>query len=239
MLKVNNATVMITGASRGIGRALVTELLSKGAKKIYACARNIDSIENIKDDRVTPIALDISDDEQINAAAEITKDANILINNAGINTVGSLLHSDITKVPDDLNTNFLGTLKMIRAIFPTIEANKGGKIVNIISICGFAAMPSIGGYSVSKAALFSATQALRTELKDKNIQLVGVFPGPVDTDMNEGLDIEMASPESLAREIVEKLDSHEEDIFPDSIAKKVHQMWTENPKLLEVDFSKY
>ena len=239
MVKINDATVMVTGSSRGIGKALVAGLISMGAKKIYPCARNINDLAEFDDERIVPISLDISDDKAIESAAEQTKDVNILINNAGINTVGSLLHSDIEKLPADLNLNFLSTLKVIRAIYPNIESIGGGKIVNVISICGLAPMPSIGGYSVSKAALFSATQALRTELKDKNIQMVGVFPGPVDTDMNEGLDIEMASPESLAQNILRDIDQGLEDIFPDQIARDVYDLWVKDPKLLELDFAKY
>lgn len=239
MAQLENRTVIVTGANRGIGKAIVMALLNHGVKKVYACARNKASLSVFSDERVQALELDITRQDQIDNLGNIAKDADFLINNAGVNTIGSLLETDIDQVPYDLNINFMGTLRVIRAVYPNIERNGGGDIVNIVSICGLAAMPSLGGYSVSKAALFSATQALRSELKQKNINLTGIFPGPVDTDMNEGLEIEMASPEELAKTILASILAGEEDIYPDAMAKDVYNKWKNDPKSLEVDFRQY
>ena len=239
MTQIANRIAIVTGANRGIGKAIVSALLNNDIAKVYACARNTDSLNVFEDERVTAIQLDITNTDQIKQLVEQTKDADMLINNAGVNTVGSLLHTEFDQVSNDLNINFLGTLNVVRHLYPTIETNGGGNIVNIISICALAAMPNLGGYSVSKAALFSASQALRTELKPKNIILNSVYPGPVDTDMNEGLEIEMASPEDLAQSILDEVIAGNEDIFPDPMSQNVYATWRKDPKLLEQDFSKY
>ena len=239
MINIEEKTAIVTGANRGIGKAIVETLLKQNIKKVYACARNPDSMSWTEDSRVEKIALDITNQDQLAHLKDVATDANLLINNAGVNTVGSLLESDWDTIPYDLNINFLGTLKVIRELYPILEKNGSGIIVNIISICGLAAMPSLGGYSVSKAALFSATQALRTELKAKGIQLTGIHPGPVDTDMNEGLEIEMAKPEDIANEIIQGFVRGDEDVYPDPMARDVYEKWHNDPKSLEVDFRQY
>ena len=239
MTDLKNKTIVVTGSNRGIGKAIVDSLLANGVKRVYACARNIQSLAFFKDDRVHPVELDITNQTQINDLATLAHDADMLINNAGINTGGKLLNASMEDAIRDTQVNYLGTLAMINSMYPIIERKGRGNIVNIISIVGLAAMPSIAGYSVSKAALFSATQALRTELKEKNITLNAVYPGPVDTDMNEGLDIEMATPADIAEAIVKGIIANEEDIFPDSMAKEVYRMWSEHPKILEENFRQY
>ena len=239
MANLEDRVAIVTGAGQGLGRALVDVLLAYNVKKIYATARNVTSLRHFIDRRVIPTALDITNPVQISTLKQQAGDVNLLINNAGINTRASVLTGSFNDVKREMDTNFYGTLEMIRAFSPVIEANGGGNVVNIISICAFASMPGLSGYSASKAALFSATQAIRTDLKPKNIQVHAVFPGPIDTDMNKGLDIEMATPQSVAEAILDGVLNEAEDIFPDTGGQQVGRDWLDNPKKLERQFSQY
>lgn len=238
MISLENRVALVTGANRGVGAAIVQALLNANVKRVYATARSLSSV-TFSDDRVTPLELDITDREQIIATANNVSDVDILINNAGVNAFGSLITSDISGIERDMRTNYFGTLDVIRAFTPVLENNGGGNIVNIISICALASMPGLGGYSASKAALFSATQALRPELNDKKIEMHAVFPGPLDTDMNDGIDIDKASPESTAEHILRDMVNGIEDISPDPVSQDVMKTWSTNPKQLEREFSVY
>lgn len=231
-------SVIVTGANRGIGKAIVEALLVRDVKRVYACARNPESIHH-NDARITRVTLDITNPEQVSNLAALATDADMLINNAGTNASGSLLNSSIDDSLFDFNVNFIGTLRMIKALVPVFQNRGQGHIVNVISICGLAGMPSLGGYCVSKAGLFSASQSLRTELALLNIALSSVFPGPVDTDMNEGVEIDMASPETLAQNTLNGLERGDEDIFPDPEAENVYRLWTDHPKTLEAHFKQF
>lgn len=238
MVSLEKRVALVTGANRGVGAAIVQALLDANVKRVYATARNLNSM-TFNDERVTPLELDITDREQIAATANNVSDVNLLVNNAGVNAFGSILSSDLSGVERDMRTNYFGTLDMVRAFAPIIERNGGGNIVNVISICALASMPGLGGYSASKAALFSATQALRPELNDKKIEIHAVFPGPIDTDMNDGIDIEKASPESTAQHILQDMVNGIEDIYPDPVSQDVFKTWGSNPKQLEREFSVY
>lgn len=230
---------MVTGANHGVGKTIVDVLLHRGINKVYAADLHTNNLEQIEDERLVPVALDITDSSQIDNIKDRVKDLDLLINNAGVNGRGDLLTVDINVVRWEMNVNYFGTLNMIRAFVPIIEANDGGNIVNIISICALASMPGLGGYSASKAALFSATQAMRHSLKEKNILLHGVIPGPIDTRMNDGLDIEMATTESVANAILDGIINEDEEILPDPIGQHSWQDWLDNPKKLEKEFSQY
>ena len=232
MTKLLNSVAIVTGANRGIGKALVEALIQRGANKVYACARQADQL--LTHSKIEPITLDITDSAQVAALSEITKDANVLINNAGTSGSRSLLADDGRH---DMEVNFYGTINVIRQLYTNLEQNGGGRIINVNSICGLASMPAIAGYCASKAALFSATQALRIELKPKNILVHSVFPGPADTDMNKGVDIYKAPTKEVAEAILDGIDQGLEDIYPDSTAKRVFEQWSRDPKALEKEFS--
>lgn len=239
MNQIENRVALVTGANRGVGKAIVDLLLKRNVKKVYAAARQIDSLMHFNAARVVPIMLDITNVKQIGVIKALATDVDLLINNAGVNGRGSLLTVDLDVVRWEMDTNYYGTLAMIRAFSPCIKANGGGNIVNMISICALASMPGLGGYSASKAALFSATQAMRADLAKMNILLQGVFPGPIDTDMNAGLEIEMATPQSVAAAILDGIMHGDEDIFPDPIGVQTGRDWLANPKNLEKQFAKY
>lgn len=235
----NGQTVLVTGANRGIGKALVAELMKSKATKIYAAARDVKTLSDFGDARIVPIALDITKRDQIAKAVAAAGDVQVLINNAGALAYASVISGDEAGLASDMQVNYFGTLSMVHAFAPVIEKNGGGAIANVISVVGLAAMAGIGGYSASKAALFSATQAMRSELKTKNITVHGVFPGPIDTDMARQMEITKTSPQTAAANILAGMIAGSEDIFPDPMAQQVGQLWATDPKALEKHFANF
>lgn len=236
-MNFNQATVFVTGSNRGIGRALLDELKKKDVKRIYAAARNIEALNDAADDLVVPIKLDITNADEVRAAAEQAADTTILINNAGVLTGGSLLRRPLDEINRNFETNFFGTLSMIRAFAPVIEKNGGGAIANVLTVVSLASMAGLGGYSASKAAAFSLTQAVRGELKNKNIAVHAVFPGPIDTDMAAEITLPKTSPQQAAAAIINGIEAGAEDIFPDPMSEQLSGLWSANPKELERTFA--
>ena len=165
-MQYEGSVAFVTGTNRGLGRALVEELLARGARRVYAASRNG---EAHADPRVVPLKLDITDSAQVREAAAAAPDVELLVNNAGRNTAHSVIQGDLELLRRDFDVNVHGTLEITRAFVPTLAAAKQAAIVNILSISSMASMPVIGGYSVSKAALWSLTQAMRAELRPREI----------------------------------------------------------------------
>jgi NAD(P)-dependent dehydrogenase (short-subunit alcohol dehydrogenase family) len=218
-MNIENKTILITGANRGIGRALVEEALHLGARRVYAATR---TTFTHPDPRVKPIILDVTNATQIREAAAIIPTLDILINNAGIANYDDL--SDRSMLDRHLATNFFGIYDMTQAFLPALRRSHGA-IVNILSIVALAPLPIIASYSISKAAAFSLTQSLRAFLAGQGVHVHAVLTGPVDTDMNRGLDIPKASPESAARAIFAGVEAEEEDIFPDPMSASMAEAW--------------
>jgi NAD(P)-dependent dehydrogenase (short-subunit alcohol dehydrogenase family) len=230
-MNIKNKTVLITGANRGIGRALVDEALRRGAKRVYAGTRS--ALEH-PDARVTPLTLDVTSDSQIQRAAYGLEGLDVLINNAGI-----ALYDDLSKleaIEQQLAVNFLGPLKVSRAFLPLLKRSRGA-IVNNLSLAALAAVPVVPAYSISKAAAFSMTQSLRAFLAGTGVSVHAVFLGPIDTEMNRGLDIPKASPESAAMGIFDGLEKGEEDLFPDPASRAIAEAFRNGvAKTLEREF---
>jgi len=235
-MKIENKILFISGANRGIGKALVEQALKHNAKKIYAAARDISKIPQFNDARVVAVELDISNAKQIENAAKIASDTEILINNAGVASFGSVLTGQVEAMKFDMDVNYYGTLNLTRAFLPNLQNKSQAAIASISSVVGLASMSGIGGYSASKAALFSAIQAMRAELKGK-IEVYGIFPGPIDTDMARDFPMEKTNVNVAAENILQGIIKGEEDIFPDAMSKQVSQIWKTNPKALEQQFS--
>jgi len=233
-MKIANKTILITGANRGIGAALVEEALRRGAKRVYAGTRKplVHS-----DRRVTPLTLDVTNAEQIRAAGEKVEALDILINNAGVSPFDDL--GDRRVLEQQLAVNLFGPYQVTQALLPLLTRSRGA-IVNVLSLSSLAAVPFSPAYSISKAAAFSLSQSQRTLLADRGISVHRVLPGPVDTDMTRGLDIPKASPESVARAILDGVDKGEEEIFPDPMSESVAEGWRSGSvKALERQFAAY
>jgi NAD(P)-dependent dehydrogenase (short-subunit alcohol dehydrogenase family) len=183
------------------------------------------------------VKLDITDPAQIKKAAAQANDVDLLINNAGALSPAGVVAGEPDMLMRDMQVNYFGTLNMVHNFVPVLEKKGGGGIANVISVVGLASMPAAGGYSASKAALFSATQGMRAELKAKNIDVYGIFPGPIDTDMARSFEFDKASPESTAENIVKGILSNQEDIFPDPMSAEVSKLWSKDPKGLERQFA--
>ncbi len=218
-LGLADRTVLVTGANRGIGQALVEEALRRGAKRVYAGTRQPLAHS---DRRVTPVTLDVTDAAQIETAVESVSSLDILINNAGLALYDDL--SDRAALERHLAVNLFGTYGVTQAFLPLLARSRGA-IVNVLSVAAFAALPLIPAYSISKAAAFSLSQSLRALLAGRGIKVHVVLPGPVDTDMSRGLDIPKASPASVARAIFDGVEKGEEDIFPDPMSDTMAESW--------------
>lgn len=238
-MKIQGTVALVTGANRGIGRAIVEALLAEGAAKVYAGARgaaDLAAVAALDPARVVPIALDVTHPAEIAAAAAAASDVRLLVNNAGVLSSGSVLESPEDAVRRDMEVNYFGTLAVSRAFAPVLEANGGGVLVNVLSVVSLASMPALGGYNASKAAAWSATQSLRAELGKRGIAVVSVFPGPIDTDMAKDLALDKTSPRVVAREVLEGIEAGTEDVFPDPMAKEVQAGWSVDPKAVERQF---
>ncbi len=236
-MNLDNKIIFVSGANRGIGKSIVESLLQQPVKKIYAAARDVKGLPDFNDARVVPVKLDITDCSQIQNAVEQAKDVDVLINNAGVASITGVIAGELDLLKHDMNVNYFGTLNMIRAFVPVLESKGNGAIANVISIVGLASIASFGGYSASKAALYSATQAMRTELKTKNIFVHGIFPGPIDTDMSRGVDMPKTNARVAAENIVNGIIAGLEDIFPDPMSSQLSELWAKDPKGLERQFA--
>ncbi len=218
-MMIADRAVLVTGANRGIGQALVEEALRRGAKRVYAGTRQPLAHS---DGRVTPLTLDVTSAAQTQAAAEGVGSLDILINNAGLALYDDL--SDRAALEQHLAVNLFGTYGVTQAFLPLLTGSRGA-IVNNLSLNAFAPLPLIPAYSISKAAAFSLTQSLRVLLAGRGVRVHAVLTGVVDTDMTRGLDIPKASPESVARAIFDGVENGEEDIFPDPLSQSVADNW--------------
>ena len=218
-MTITGRAVLVTGANRGIGQALVEDALRRGARRVYAGARR--PLVH-PDERVTPLTLDVTDASQIQAAVECVESLDVLVNNAGIGLYDDL--SDRAALEQHLAVNLFGTYGVTQAFLPLLTDAQGA-IVNVLSIAALAALPVIPAYSISKAAAFSLSQSWRALLAGRGISVHAVLAGPVDTDMSRGIDVPKADPESVARAIFDGVDDGEEDIFPDPMAQTMAQSW--------------
>jgi NAD(P)-dependent dehydrogenase (short-subunit alcohol dehydrogenase family) len=232
-MKLNDRNILVTGANRGIGRALVDALLAAGAAKVYAGARRLESLPDFGDSRVQPVQIDITDPASVQAAAEVAADVDLLVNNAGTAQMASVTDAPLATLEADMNVNYYGTLNVIRRFLPTLDARPGAAIVNVVTVAAFVNFPGLGGYSASKAALFSVSQGLRIELAPRGIAVHTVNPGPIDTDMAKDLDMDKSSPETVAANVVRGLEADEADIFPDPAAEQMIGLWKGNYRDLE------
>lgn len=234
-MEIKDKVVLITGASRGIGRELVRAFLEAGASRVYAGARRPG--DETDDTRIVPIELDVSSSESIQKAQKRAADTQILVNNAGVLEFGNLLEAPRDSFRRNLEVNLWGNLDMDRAFVPVLESNGGGGIVNILTLLSLVSAPGMSAYNASKAAAWSVALSLRATLSGRGIEVFNVFPGAVDTDMLAGVEMPKTSASAVANSIVRGVASGAEDIFPDPMSESVYATWKQDHKAVEKQFA--
>lgn len=231
-MTIEDATVLVTGANRGIGKALADEALARGAKRVYAGTRQP---LNHPDPRVTPVLLDITDPVQIQAAVDEVEALDILINNAGILLPDAPF--DPAVLERHLAVNLYGSNAMTQAFLPALISSRGA-VINLLSCVALAPLPMFTSYSASKAAAFSLTKTLRAAHAGQGVTFHAVLAGPVDTDMTRELPIPKTSPEAAAQAIFDAVEKGDEDIFPDPSTAHLVEAWAAGAdKILERQFA--
>jgi len=238
-LKLEGCIALVTGANRGLGKALVAGLLQAGAAKIYAAARDEKQIE-AADPRVVRLRLDVTKPAEVAAAAGRAADVTLLINNAGSLSSFNVLTTSPADIEADFRVQVYGTLDVIKAFVPVLaRAPAGATIVNVLSLSSLASVPTMGGYSASKAAAYSITQALRPELRKRAIKVLAALPGPIDTDMVKDLALPKSSAANTARHLIAGIARGDEEIFPDPMAQQMGALWRQDPKAYEQAFAAF
>jgi NAD(P)-dependent dehydrogenase (short-subunit alcohol dehydrogenase family) len=218
---------------------MVEALLDRGVSRVYAAARDAATLAPVRSldrERVVPLEIDITREDQIRVAAAVAGDVTLLVNNAGILIAGPALEAGRGNLLEHLNTNFLGTYEMIRQFAPVLERTRGA-ILNVMSLQSMAGSMGLDGYSASKAAIYSLTQSLRPALAARGVQISGAYPGGIDTDMLRGLDAPKSSPLVVAHGILDGLEAGEREIFPDPVARLLGEIWLAEPRRYEQLFA--
>lgn len=218
-MKIENAVVLITGANRGIGLAFAREALARGARKVYAAARDPASVQL---PGVQAIRLDVTDPAQVAAAAAACTDVSILINNAGIAAMGGFLADGAVEAARrQFETNFFGPLQMTRAFAPVLAGNGGGAVLNVLSIASWVNRPLLGVYGSTKSAAWALTNGLRHELRGQGTLVTGLHMGFVDTDLTRGIEMPKSTPESVVKQALDALEAGAEEVLADEATRQV------------------
>ena len=228
-MKLHNATVLITGANRGIGLAFAREALARGARKVYAGARNPASVTL---PGVEAIALDVNSPEQVAAAARHANDVTLVINNAGIADLGGFLgEGSIDSARRHMDTNFFGVLRVSQAFAPVLAAQGGGALLNVLSVASWINSPLLAVYGASKSAAWALTNGLRNDLRAQGTQVLGLHMGFVDTDLTSGLDMPKSSPEAIVRRAFDALEAGAEEVLGDELTQQVKRGLSAEPAI--------
>jgi NAD(P)-dependent dehydrogenase (short-subunit alcohol dehydrogenase family) len=217
MTSLADQTVLVTGANRGMGREYVAQLLDRGVTKVYAAARDPQTID-VEDPRVVALQLDVTDAASVAKSAEVASDVSVLINNAGIARGASVLDRDTSDLREEMETNLFGPLAMASAFADRIAA-RSGAIVNVASVLAW--MPIGASYGVTKAALWSATDSMRLGLGSRGVQVVGVYVGLVDTDMGAFADRPKSDPADVVRQVLDGIESGADEVLADEMTRAV------------------
>ncbi|MEW6371846.1 MAG: SDR family oxidoreductase [Pseudomonadota bacterium] len=226
-MKLQNATVLVTGANRGLGLAFARHALAQGARKVYAAARDPGAVTL---PGVVPIALDVDNPSQVAAAAADCGDVSLVVNNAGIATTGGLLAADsIEATRRMLETNVFGMLRVSQAFAPVLARNGGGALLNVLSVSSWLSAPILAGYAVSKAAAWSLTNGLRNELRAQGTQVLGLHVGFIDTDLTRGFDAPKLSPDFVVARAYQALEAGDSEVAIDEWTQEIKRGLSSEP----------
>lgn len=226
-MDLKNAVVLITGANRGLGLAFAREALARGARKVYAGARDPSTVTLAG---VEAIKLDVTNPQEVAAAAALASDVTLVINNAGIAAMGGFMaEGSIESAQRHLDTNLFGSLRIAQAFAPVLAANGGGALLNVLSIASWINGPLLGVYAMSKSAAWAMTNGLRTDLRAQKTQVLGLHMGFVDTDLTKGLDGPKSTPESIVRQAFDGLEAGAEEVLADERTRQVKQGLSAEP----------
>jgi NAD(P)-dependent dehydrogenase (short-subunit alcohol dehydrogenase family) len=229
-MKIGGTVALVTGANRGLGRAFARELVSRGAARVYGAARQPDQVT---ESGVIPIALDITDPGRVAEVAAECADVSLLVNNAGVMRASTFIGApDLDAARAEMETNYFGTLRMVRAFAPVLAANGGGAIVNMLSITSFYTNPFNSSYGASKAAAWSMTNGIRLELHHQGTLVVAVHSGFIDTDMAALVDLPKNSPESVARQTFDAVEAGQIEVLADERTRTVKASLSRDHELI-------
>jgi NAD(P)-dependent dehydrogenase (short-subunit alcohol dehydrogenase family) len=229
-MKIGGSVALVTGANRGLGRVFARELVSRGAAKVYGAARHPDAVT---EPGVTPVALDITDPQLVAQVARQCADVSLLINNAGVLKYSTFLSApSLDAARAEMETNYFGTLSVCRAFAPVLGTNGGGAIVNMLSISSFRINPFDASYGASKAAEWSLTNGIRTELHHQGTLVVGVHASFIDTDMSALTNEPKDSPESVVRQALDAVEAGQAEVLADEPTRTVKAQLSRDQELI-------
>ncbi|HWT92626.1 MAG TPA: SDR family oxidoreductase [Solirubrobacteraceae bacterium] len=226
-MDITGSTALVTGANRGLGRHFAQQLLDRGARKVYATARDPRTIE--ARDGIVPLALDVTDPEAVARVAAAASDVTLLVNNAGVSAYNDLVTGDLDKLRLELETNLLGPLHTIRAFAPILAENGGGAVVNVLSRMSWLSVAGANGYAVSKAAAWSLTNGVRLELAGQGTLVTGVHLSATDTDMMAGWDIPKNDPADVVRATLDGVEAGALEVIADADTAATKQALSADP----------
>ncbi|QPP05943.1 SDR family oxidoreductase [Streptomyces bathyalis] len=225
-MELKDTVAVVTGANRGLGWHLATQLVERGAK-VYAAARRPETVDLPE---VTPLRLDVTDEESIRTAARTASDATLLVNNAGISTATPLIAGDLDAVRLEMETNFFGPLAVTRAFTPVIEGNGGGAVLNVLSVLSWLHPAGLGSYAAAKAAAWALTDAAREELAPRGITVSALHVGYMDTDMAASVPADQkADPADVAAQALYGIETGQPEILADEATRYVKRSLADSP----------
>jgi short-subunit dehydrogenase len=241
-MKLAQSVVLVTGANRGIGRVFVEELLKRGASKIYIAARDTASLKALLKDgdrRLIPLPLDVTDPDQVDAAALVASDVTLLINNAGYAAFeGAISAADTDNARREMEVNYFGTLALTRAFAPVLAKTGGGALINMLSMLSLISLPVAATYSASKAASLSLTRSVRAELGAQGTQVVGVLAVQTETEMGARLPEPRMTPQEVVTEALDAIETGiNDEIVAGDQTRAIHATFTADPKGLQAKMS--